>query len=133
MARVDTVGLDDWVARLEQLSKMLEDEFGYKMEKTGGSIGVNSADVTFHITPVETTKYDPLDAAPARAFKRAARVIGLEPDDLGRAFMHNNLTYTVIGYEPVRDKFILVLDAKGEIRAGGSELLSSIRASRTPA
>lgn len=130
MALIEQAALTEYVNRLMELSRLLEGEFGYKIEKTGGSIGINSADVGFRITSDDGVEADPLDTAHARQFSRMAELVGLTPDDLGREFKHGNGTYTLIGYDVTRARPFIVLDAHGVIREGNEKIIPSVKAAR---
>ena len=130
MARMEQNALNEYMGRLIELSRLLEGDYGFKIEKTGGSIGINSADVSFHITPTDDEKVDPLDTAHARQFTRMAELVGLKPDDLGRTFKHGNGTYTLIGYDVTRARPFIVLDAHGIIREGNEAIIPSVEAAR---
>lgn len=133
MARIDAEHVNDWAKRLDQLTKMLEDEFGYKSQRISGKLLANSAEVTFRVSPLEDAEPDILDTDIARAFKRAALILGLHPDDIGCTFKHKDRQYRLIGYEGnFKDCFIL-LDQFGIRRYGGESIIPSIRAAKIPA
>jgi hypothetical protein len=133
MTRIEKAALTEYVDRLLKMAESLEAEFGFRITRTGGSIGLNSADVGFLIHPVEEKEPDLLDTGHARRFDRMAEMLGLSRHDLGREFKHKGKTYTLIGYDDTRPLPFLVVDAHGIKRGGTNAIVPSIIAARPSA
>ena len=82
----------------------LEREFGPgTVRPAGGSIG-DTLTLKFDITPGGAEERE--TAAKAN-FARAAALVGLQPSDFGRGFMHKSTLFTICGINLQKPKFCI--------------------------
>jgi hypothetical protein len=92
---------------MDEVLKTLADKYGIQIKAGNATFSENLVTLKVDCSILKDGKAVTKEA---EAFLAYAKIIGLDPSDLGREFSLNNKTYKVLGFQPRKEKFPMICE-----------------------